>query len=86
MVFHDWGVDCRTNGKGVTRTLSLAEIKKLDVGYGYTADGGKTFPLRGKGVGMAQASAKCSRRFPASAFGSTEKATIPPRPTNWTRI
>jgi glycerophosphoryl diester phosphodiesterase len=35
----------------VTREHSLAELKALDVGYGYTADGGKTFPLRGKGVG-----------------------------------
>lgn len=24
----------------------------LDVGYGYTADGGKTYPFRGKGIGL----------------------------------
>jgi glycerophosphoryl diester phosphodiesterase len=52
VLFHDWTVDCRTNGKGETRDLTLAELKALDIGYGYTADGGKTFPLRGKGVGM----------------------------------
>lgn len=51
VLFHDWTVDCRTNGKGDTRDLTLAELKALDIGYGYTADGGKTFPLRGKGVG-----------------------------------
>jgi glycerophosphoryl diester phosphodiesterase len=51
VLFHDWTVDCRTNGKGETRDLTLAELKALDIGYGYTADGGKTFPLRGKGVG-----------------------------------
>jgi glycerophosphoryl diester phosphodiesterase len=51
-VFHDWTVDCRTDGKGVTREHSLAELKRLDIGYGYTADGGKTFPFRRKGVGM----------------------------------
>jgi glycerophosphoryl diester phosphodiesterase len=51
-VFHDWTVDCRTDGKGVTRQQSLTELKRLDVGYGYTADGGKTFPFRGKGVGL----------------------------------
>ena len=44
-VFHDWTLDCRTDGKGVTREHTLAELKKLDVGYGYTADGGKTFPV-----------------------------------------
>jgi glycerophosphoryl diester phosphodiesterase len=51
VLFHDWTVDCRTNGKGDTRDLTLAELKALDIGYGYTADGGKTYPLRGKGVG-----------------------------------
>ena len=51
VLFHDWTVDCRTNGKGETRDLTLAQLKALDIGYGYTADGGKTFPLRGKGVG-----------------------------------
>ncbi len=30
----------------------MAELKKLDIGYGYTADNGKTFPLRGKDVGL----------------------------------
>jgi glycerophosphoryl diester phosphodiesterase len=52
VLFHDWTVDCRTNGKGETRDLTLAELKALDIGYGYSADGGKTFPLRGKGVGQ----------------------------------
>lgn len=51
-VFHDWTLDCRTNGTGVTREHSMAELKALDIGYGYTADGGKTFPFRGKGVGL----------------------------------
>jgi glycerophosphoryl diester phosphodiesterase len=52
VLFHDWTVDCRTNGKGETRDLTLAELKALDIGYGYTADGGKSFPLRGKGIGQ----------------------------------
>lgn len=51
VLFHDWTVDCRTDGKGDTRNLTLAQLKALDIGYGYTADGGKSFPLRGKGVG-----------------------------------
>jgi glycerophosphoryl diester phosphodiesterase len=51
-VFHDWTLDCRTEGTGETRAHDMAYLKTLDVGYGYTADGGKTFPLRGKGVGM----------------------------------
>jgi glycerophosphoryl diester phosphodiesterase len=51
VAFHDWTVDCRTEGRGAVRDLTLAELKKLDVGYGYTPDGGRTWPLRGKGVG-----------------------------------
>lgn len=52
VVFHDWTLDCRTEGTGETRDTTLEELQKLDAGYGYTADGGKTFPFRGMGVGM----------------------------------
>jgi glycerophosphoryl diester phosphodiesterase len=51
VVFHDWTLDCRTDGQGEVRARTLAELKALDIGYGYTADGGRTFPFRGKGVG-----------------------------------
>ena len=51
VVFHDWTLECRTDGKGEVRAHKLAELRKLDIGYGYTADGGRTFPFRGKGVG-----------------------------------
>lgn len=30
----------------------MTELKQFDIGYGYTADDGKTFPFRGKAVGM----------------------------------
>src|SRR6185312_6058953 len=45
-VFHDWTLDCKTEGHGPTRDHSMAELEALDIGYGYTADGGKTFPFR----------------------------------------
>lgn len=51
-VFHDWTLDCRTDGKGVTEETDSATLKTLDIGYGYTPDGGKTYPFRGKGVGQ----------------------------------
>ncbi|HTM77392.1 MAG TPA: glycerophosphodiester phosphodiesterase family protein [Devosia sp.] len=51
-VFHDWTLDCRTNGSGVTREHAMPDLRQLDIGYGYTADGGKTFPFRGQGVGL----------------------------------
>lgn len=51
-VMHDWTIDCRTEGKGETRSHAMAYLKTLDIGYGYTADGGATYPLRGSGVGQ----------------------------------
>ena len=51
VLFQDATLECRTNGKGKIGDHTLAELKALDIGYGYTADGGKTFPLRGRGLG-----------------------------------
>lgn len=47
-VFHDWTLECRTDGKGEIRERTMAELKALDIGHGYTADGGKSFPFRGR--------------------------------------
>lgn len=63
-VFHDWTVDCRTEGRGETRSHTMAALKKLDIGYGYTADGGKTFPFRGQGVGLMPSLDEVLRVFP----------------------
>lgn len=63
-VFHDWTLDCRTDGHGVTREQSMARLKLLDIGYGYTADGGKTFPFRGKGIGMMPKLSEVFAAFP----------------------
>lgn len=51
-VFHDWTLDCRTEGTGDTRSHDMAYLRTLDVGYGYTPDSGETYPLRGKGLGL----------------------------------
>lgn len=51
VVWHDWTLDCRTDGSGNVRDATLEELKALDIGYGYTADGGKTYPFRGQFVG-----------------------------------
>ncbi|MEA2953680.1 MAG: glycerophosphoryl diester phosphodiesterase [Alphaproteobacteria bacterium] len=64
VVFHDWTLDCRTDGHGVTREHSLAELKRVDIGYGYTADGGKTFPFRDKGVGQMPSLDEVFAAFP----------------------
>ena len=68
VVFHDWTIDCRTEGSGVTREQSLEYLQSLDIGYGYTADGGKTFPFRGKGKGMMPSLAEVLKAFPEQRF------------------
>jgi glycerophosphoryl diester phosphodiesterase len=50
VVMHDSQVDRTTNGSGRVSEMTLAEIKKLDAGFQFTPDGGKTFPYRGKGI------------------------------------
>ncbi len=67
-VFHDWTVDCRTDGSGVTREHTLEELQKLDVGYGYTFDGGKTWPFRGEGAGLMPSLEQVMAAFPDRDF------------------
>jgi glycerophosphoryl diester phosphodiesterase len=67
-VFHDWTLECRTNGHGVTRNQSMAYLKTLDIGYGYTADDGKTYPFRGKGVGLMPTLNEVLTAFPGRQF------------------
>jgi glycerophosphoryl diester phosphodiesterase len=76
-VFHDWTLDCRTDGYGVTRQHSLAELKALDVGYGYTSDGGRTFPFRGKGRGMMPSLGEVFAAFPGRDFLINVKSNDP---------
>ena len=50
VVHHDETVDRTTNGSGAIREMTLAEVKRLDAGYRFTPDGGRTYPHRGEGV------------------------------------
>ena len=50
VVIHDEEVDRTTNGKGLVADFTLEEIQKLDAGYKWTNDDGRTFPFRNKNV------------------------------------
>lgn len=67
-VFHDWDLDCRTEGHGITREHSMEYLKTLDIGYGYTFDGGETYPFRGRGVGLMPTLEEVFRHFPDRRF------------------
>ena len=68
VVFHDWTLDCRTDGSGITNEQTLEYLRDLDVGHGYTADGGQTFPFRGRGVGMMPTLSEVLAAFPNQRF------------------
>ena len=52
VVHHDDTVDRTTDGRGAVGALTLAELRRLDAGARFTTDGGRSFPQRGRGVGI----------------------------------
>ena len=75
VVIHDATVDRTTNGVGRVSEMTLEQIKKLDAGYRWTPDGGKTFPLRGKGITVPTLQ-EVFKTFPKMKFN------IEPKPGN----
>ena len=67
-VFHDSALLYRCGVKGEVQDYTIEQLKKMDVGYGYTADGGKTYPLRGKGIGMMPTLNEALDTFPDKDF------------------
>lgn len=68
VVMHDSDLSCRTDGHGRIEDATLETLKSLDLGYGYTADDGVTYPLRGKGVGLFATLAEVFAAFPERSF------------------
>ena len=68
VVFHDATLECRTDGEGRTHKRDLAYLKALDIGYGYTADGGKTYPFRGQFIGAMPTLEEVITAFPDTYF------------------
>ena len=50
--FHDDRLDRVTDRQGAICGLDLAEVKAADAAYCYSPDGGRSFPLRGHGIGV----------------------------------
>ena len=66
-VFHDGTIDCRTEGVGGIGDHTMAELKGLDVGYGYTTAQGRN-PFRGQGVGQLPSLQEVFIAFPEGKF------------------
>jgi glycerophosphoryl diester phosphodiesterase len=67
-VFHDATLQCRTDGTGTVGEHTIDELRRLDVGYGYTSDGGATYPLRGTGKGLLPTVPEVFAALPGRAF------------------
>ncbi len=50
VLMHDATVDRTTDGSGVIKEMTFAEIRELDAGYYWTDDDGQTYPYRGQGI------------------------------------
>lgn len=76
VVMHDGSVDRTTDGRGRVSEMTLAEIKKLDAGFRFTTDGGKTFPFRAQGVTIPTLE-EIFDALPAMTFNVEPKQTEP---------
>lgn len=52
VVIHDPTLNRTTDGAGWVRYFNYADLRKLDAGYRFSPDQGKTFPFRGKGLSL----------------------------------
>jgi glycerophosphoryl diester phosphodiesterase len=57
-----------SNGTGHTPENYMDYLRSLDISYGYTSDGGGSYPLRGQGVGKMPSLAEVLDRFPQEKF------------------
>jgi glycerophosphoryl diester phosphodiesterase len=76
VVIHDATIDRTTNGAGRVGDLTLAQVKKLDAGYRWSADAMKTFPWRGQGLSVPTLD-EVLTRFPEMRFNIEPKQEQP---------
>jgi glycerophosphoryl diester phosphodiesterase len=76
VIFHDDLLERTSDGRGLLRERTLAELRVLDAGHRFTPDGGRTFPFRGRGVAIPTL-AETLERFPAMRFNLEIKEPTP---------
>lgn len=50
VIIHDSSLERTTDGHGLVKATTLAQLKTYDAAYRWSPDGGRSFPLRGQGV------------------------------------
>lgn len=76
VLIHDAAVDRTTDGRGPVGAMKLAELKRLDAGFRWTADGGRTFPFRGQGLTVPTLE-EALEKFPGVRFNIEPKQESP---------
>ena len=76
VVLHDAALDRTTNGSGPVNKLSLNELKKLDAAFRFSPDGGRSFPLRGRGINVPTLQ-EVFRALPGMRFNIEPKQAQP---------
>jgi glycerophosphoryl diester phosphodiesterase len=76
VAIHDDTVDRTTDGTGLVREKTLAQLQRLDAGYRFTPDGGTTYPYRGRGVRVPEFG-EVFREFPGLAVNIEIKESQP---------
>lgn len=76
VVFHDATLDRTTDGTGRVNEMTLEALKKLDAGYRWSPDGGKTFPLRASNIKVATLE-EVFTTLPAMKFNIEPKQLTP---------
>ncbi|MFN2414502.1 MAG: glycerophosphodiester phosphodiesterase [Pyrinomonadaceae bacterium] len=77
VVIHDETVGRTTDGEGRVRQLTLAELKRLDAAHRWSPDGGRSFPLRGRGITVPTLR-EVFEALPGARFNIEPKQSEPP--------
>jgi len=76
VVMHDSTLERTTDGSGPVNRLTLAQLKKLDAAFHWSADGGRTTPLKGRGITVPTLD-EVFRAFPEMRFNIEPKQAQP---------
>jgi glycerophosphoryl diester phosphodiesterase len=76
VVYHDERVDRTTDGAGAIAELSFEALRRLDAGYDFTPDEGRTYPYRGCDLRIATL-AEAFEAFPEARFNIEIKRDDP---------
>ncbi|MDQ3134260.1 MAG: glycerophosphodiester phosphodiesterase [Acidobacteriota bacterium] len=76
VIIHDPTLNRTTDGTGAISQLTLAELQRLDAGYRWSPDGGKTYPHRGRGLTVPTLD-EVLRAFPHLRFNIEPKQEQP---------